>query len=73
MSRRTKPCEWCEEEQDVEIAEGRNGFYMWASVYPVIRNQIIVTVQCNDENGELMETEAIIPMNYCPNCGRRLI
>lgn len=31
-----------------------------------------VIAQANDEDGFMIEDDIEIPMNYCPNCGRKL-
>lgn len=73
MGRRRKPCEYCGEELYASpYRTGRNGFCLWVECYP-FNNVIAVLAQANDEEGEMMEGSIEIPMNYCPNCGRKLI
>ena len=72
MARRKKPCEYCENDLFPDYIEDRNGFCLWAEFYP-LNNIIAVTAQANDEIGEMIERHFEIPMNYCPNCGRKLI
>lgn len=66
-----KPCEWCEDDDYGEPQEGRNGFCVWLEVYPY-NNLIAFTAQANDEEGAMQEAYVTMPMNYCPNCGRKL-
>ena len=72
MASKKKGCEWCEEEIYGDTIEHSNGFLMWLEVYP-FNNFIRVTCLANNEEGEEMEDDINIPMNYCPNCGRKLI
>lgn len=67
-----KPCEWCEEDYTTDYVEHRNGYCLWAEIYP-FNNVISVMAQANDDLGEMIEDHIDIPMNYCPNCGRKLI
>lgn len=69
--RKVKPCEYCEEEWTSKYKEHRNGYCLWAEFYPFTQ-EIFVTCQANDEEGEMIEDAIRIPMNYCPNCGRKL-
>lgn len=72
MSRAKKPCDYCEDDWQEEYKDHRNGYCLWAEYYP-FNNQISVIAQANDEDGEMIEDAITIPMNYCPNCGRKLI
>lgn len=72
MGRARKPCEWCEDDNYSEYVTDRNGFCLWAELYP-FNNVIEVIAQANDENGYMIERRVDIPMNYCPNCGRKLV
>lgn len=72
MARRTKPCEFCEEDNTTDYIEHQNGYCLWAEIYP-FNNVILVFAQANDENGEMMEDKVEIQMNYCPVCGRKLM
>jgi len=67
---RKKPCEYCE---DVGLwnFSGPNGHQLYVELYPE-ENYIGLTSYANNESGECMELQATIPMNYCPNCGRKL-
>ena len=71
MGRKRTPCEWCEEEWTSKYLEHRNGYCLWLEVYPD-SNVMSAIAQANDEDGELIEDYIEIPMNYCPNCGRKL-
>ena len=65
-----KPCEWCEGEQ-WNVFSGQNGHQLYVEIYPD-SNYIGVTSFGADDSGESEELKADIPMNYCPNCGRKL-
>ena len=72
--RKRNPCEFCGDElcgTDTAYVEHRNGYCLWAEFYP-FKNRIVVTAQANDEMGEMIEDSIELPMNYCPNCGRKL-
>lgn len=72
MSRRRKPCEYCGDELfATPYKTHNNGYCLWAEFYP-FNNVISVFAQANDENGFMIEDYVDIPMNYCPNCGRKL-
>lgn len=71
MGRKRIPCEWCEDNFSTDSIEHRNGYCLWAEVYPFAQ-MITVFAQANDENGETTEDFVTIPMNFCPNCGRKL-
>lgn len=66
-----KSCEFCEDDWTSDYIEHRNGYCLWAEVCPW-NNLIAVIAQSNDENGELIEDIYSLPMNYCPECGRKL-
>ena len=70
--RKTKPCGFCEEDHTTDYKEHRNGYCLWAEVYP-LNNLISVIAQANDEEGEMIEDAIEIQMNYCPECGRKLV
>ena len=69
--RRQKACDFCSGEYEHEYIDDRNGYCMWAEVYP-FNNLLAVICQANDENGELIERSIEFQMNYCPVCGRKL-
>lgn len=71
MSRRKKPCEWCEEDVYGDYIEHRGGYCLWYEVYP-FNNLIAVICQATDDDGEFIEDSVQLPMNFCPNCGRDL-
>ena len=75
MGRKRTPCEYCGDELcgvDTEYVEHQNGYCLWAEFYP-FSNYIAVIAQARDENGEMIEDHIKLPMNYCPNCGRKLV
>lgn len=71
MARSRKPCEFCEDDWVTDYKEHRNGYCLYAEIYP-FNNLIAVISQANDEEGELIEDAIEIQMNFCPVCGRNL-
>lgn len=67
--RRRKPCELCQDEIIDSQYVGRS--QLCVEIYPEIGN-IYVGAYFDDEAGESQELSYNIPMNFCPNCGRRL-
>lgn len=70
MARKKKPCEFCEGDWDTNQDEV-NGHQLCVEVYPE-NNFIGITSFALDEVGDTTELTADIPLNYCPNCGRKL-
>ena len=72
MARKRTPCEYCGDELYASpYKTHRNGYCLWAE-YHTFNNVILALAQANDEDGEMIEDCVEIPMNYCPNCGRKL-
>lgn len=71
MARRKKPCDFCQEDWTSDYVEHRNGYCIWAEIYP-FNNVIAFNAQANNEDGELIEDYISIRMDYCPQCGRKL-
>lgn len=71
MSRRRRPCEFCEDDWASDYRDHRNGYCLWLEIYP-FKNLIAAIAQANDENGEMIEDSIEIEMNFCPVCGRDL-
>ena len=71
MARSRKPCEFCEDTWTTDYKEHRNGYCLWAEIYP-FNNLISVMCQANDDLGEMIEDGIDFEMNYCPVCGRDL-
>lgn len=70
MAKAKKPCEFCGEEwfQNIELPNAR----CYLEVYPD-NIHIAVIVQSDSDDHEMNGEESIdIPLNYCPNCGRKL-
>lgn len=68
--RKTTPCEFCEQEwfQNVDM---RN-VSVAVEVYPE-NTHIAINIQGIDDDGGMTGEESLdIPMEYCPNCGRKL-
>lgn len=69
---RKKPCEFCNGEFESEYKEHRNGYCIWLEVYPE-NNVMAFMAQANDDLGEMIEDYVEVQMNYCPNCGRKVV
>ena len=67
-----RPCEFCNGEYESEYKDRGNGYCIWLEVYPE-NNVMAFMAQANDEMGEMIEDYIEVQMNYCPNCGRKLI
>lgn len=71
MSRRKKPCEFCESEWR-DSTEGSNGFQGEVEWYPD-NGLFAVTAFANDESGESQEYNLVsVSFEYCPVCGRKV-
>jgi predicted RNA-binding Zn-ribbon protein involved in translation (DUF1610 family) len=72
---RKKPCEWCGEEQIIKLSEpnGKINVDATLEIYPDNGFMGIGIIQLNDEGEMVLEENYDIPMNYCPNCGRKLM
>ena len=72
MARRTKPCEFCAEETFGAPDVLRNA-EVYLEVYPDV-GHIAFTVFSKSDDGEVNgEAQYSLPMEYCPNCGRKLV
>ena len=70
--RKRKPCEWCEQEQFIQSAYDARNVSAQLEIYPDNCTMAII-IQGQSDDGELTHEESWdIPMNFCPNCGRRL-
>ena len=70
MSKRpVKACEYCEADHWDSEFVGRN--QVSVELYPET-NFIAVTAFLQSNDDEIQEVCFNIPMNYCPNCGRKL-
>ncbi len=72
MARKRNPCEWCDSEHIIRVLENCNQVDATVEIYP--DNGIIgICMQYMDEDGALAAEDGIdIPLNFCPNCGRKL-
>lgn len=68
MGRKRTACEFCENEIIESQDDGRHQLCL--EMYPEINSISIYSFADND--GEYSELTFQIPMNFCPNCGRRL-
>lgn len=73
MARKPKPpCEWCESEQFIHTEEDARNVHGQVEIYPE-NGFISVWFSGYDDDGGMTSEESIdLPMNFCPNCGRRL-
>lgn len=65
-----KPCEFCAEDY-MDAQNGPNGSQLYLEIYPD-NNILAMTAYARDEIGEQVELQYELPLNYCPNCGRKL-
>ena len=65
-----KPCEYCIEDHWDSESIGKN--QVSVEIYPEA-NFIGVTAYLQNLSEETEELTFNIPMNYCPNCGRKLM
>lgn len=77
MARARKPCEYCEEEYYLEpsldgVEMNRTWHNITAELYPFNGHITFISQAENPNDGETDELWVTIPMNYCPNCGRKL-
>lgn len=63
-----KPCEYCDEELTMIVSD--LGEDLTVEVYP--GKMIAAIAFFRNQSEELEQATCSIPMNYCPNCGRRL-
>ena len=70
--RKQKPCEWCETEQIFRTGYDARNVSGTLEIYPE-QTLISVWFQGISDDGSMTSEESFdIPMNYCPNCGRKL-
>ena len=73
MARKRTPCEWCEAERFFRLAENARNVQAGLEIYPD-NGFLAFYVQSINDEGELKAEESMdIPMNFCPNCGRKLV
>lgn len=73
MGRKPKaPCDFCEEEHYIEAESTANiRHQLIAEVYP-FNGHIAVLSFAQDDCTDMQELAIEIPLNYCPQCGRKL-
>lgn len=70
--RKQKSCEWCEGEQIFRTDYDARNVSGTLEIYPE-QTLIAVWFQGMSDDGALTHEQSFdIPMNYCPNCGRKL-
>ena len=70
MARKTKPCEYCEEES--WLHDERKNCFIYVESYPD-NGTIALTVIGRNDDGEMTSEDSYdIPFDYCPACGRKL-
>lgn len=72
MARKKKPCEFCNQETILRLAEECRNVDAVAEIYPDNGFMSVSVHGINDEGETTGEHEIEIPLNYCPNCGRKL-
>ena len=72
MAKKSKPCDFCEEEHYME-ANSRAEIHhdLLVEVYP-FNGHIAVLSYAQDDTCDMNELTLEIPLNYCPVCGRKL-
>ena len=72
MGRKRTPCEWCDGDQIIRIAEEARNVSAGLEIYPD-NCFMAFYVQGMNDDGELKAEESIdVPLNFCPSCGRKL-
>ena len=72
MARKRTPCEWCEAEQFIRVTDEAKNVDATLEIYPDECFMGLNVQGMNDDGGMTSEDTLDIPMNYCPNCGRKL-
>lgn len=70
---RLKPCEWCNEEQFFRTEEDAKNVSGVLEIYPENGHMSVWFQGISDDGGLTHEESFTVPMNYCPNCGRKLV
>ena len=73
MARKRTPCEWCDGERFFQLAESARNVQGGVEIYPD-NGFMSFYVQGMDDDGALKAEDSMdIPLNFCPNCGRKLV
>ena len=72
MARKRTPCEFCRQETILRGDEECRNVDVAVEIYPDNCFMGVSVHGINDEGQTTGEFEIDIPMNYCPNCGRKL-
>lgn len=70
--RKQKPCEWCEQEHFIQSEQDARNVSATLEIYPDNCTMAVIIQGISDDGGLTHEESWDIPMNFCPNCGRRL-
>lgn len=70
--RKQKPCEWCDGELFLRTDEGAKNVQGHIEIYPDIGAISVYFFGISDDGETTHEQSYHLPMNFCPNCGRRL-
>lgn len=70
--RKQKPCEWCEQDQIFQTSIDARNSSGQVEIYPDNAFISIWFWGKSDDGEQTSEENMGIPMNYCPNCGRKL-
>ncbi len=71
MTRKIKPCEFCAEDRWF-TEDGHDGHQLYIEVYPDSFSMAVTSFAVTETTGETEELMVPLPLNYCPNCGRKL-
>ncbi len=70
--RKQKPCEWCEQDQFIQTDYNARNVSVQLEVYPDNGTMSILIQGLSDDGALTHEESWDVPMNFCPNCGRKL-
>ena len=70
--RKQKPCEWCDQELIIRTDYDARNMSGTLELYPDQALMAVCLQGISDDGALTYEQSIDIPMNYCPNCGRKL-
>lgn len=70
--RKKKPCEWCEQEILIQTNGAAKNVQGNVEIYPDVGALAVYFFGIDDDGAQTHEESIHIPLNYCPNCGRKL-
>ena len=72
MSRKKTPCEWCQGEQIIRLAEDVRNVQAGLEIYPNNGFMSFYVQGISDDRELTAEDSVDIPLYFCPACGRKL-